>query len=163
MISERPRDAGGAQRGEGAERADGGEASDQVDERRERRAEQLGHLVERGGERRPEREAVGEAGDDGPDEHVPPQLGERAERRAQRALQPERGAQLGAQALRVLHADKAVQSAYGVEGIPVVYLVDRQGRVRWHRVGFSSGGEEDIAREIEKLLDEPSEPPTSSG
>ncbi|MEE2728958.1 MAG: TlpA family protein disulfide reductase, partial [Candidatus Latescibacterota bacterium] len=63
----------------------------------------------------------------------------------------------------VLHADKAVQSAYGVEGIPVVYLVDRQGRVRWHRVGFSSGGEEDIAREIEKLLDEPSEPPTSSG
>ena len=63
----------------------------------------------------------------------------------------------------VLHADEAVQGAYGVEGIPVVYLVDRQGRVRWHRVGFSSGGEEDIAREIEKLLDEPAEPATSSG
>ena len=63
----------------------------------------------------------------------------------------------------VLHADEAVQSAYGVEGIPVVYLVDRQGRARWHRVGFSSGGEEDIAREFGKLLDEPAEPAASSG
>ena len=62
----------------------------------------------------------------------------------------------------VLHADDAVQRAYGVTGIPVVYLVDRQGRVRWHRVGFRPGGEEDIGRELEKLLDEPVEAPTAA-
>ena len=59
----------------------------------------------------------------------------------------------------VLHADNAVQSDYGVSGIPVVYLVDRQGRVRWHRVGFGPGGEEEMGREIEKLLNEPAEAP----
>ena len=62
----------------------------------------------------------------------------------------------------VLHADDAVQSDYGVSGIPVVYLVDRQGRVRWHRVGFGPGGEEEIGQEIEKLLNEPTEAPATA-
>lgn len=61
----------------------------------------------------------------------------------------------------VLHADDAVQRAYGITGIPVVYLVDRQGRVRWHRMGFTAGGEEEMGQEIEKLLDEPIEAPAA--
>lgn len=62
----------------------------------------------------------------------------------------------------VLHADDAVQKDYGVSGIPVVYLVDRQGRVRWHRVGFGPGGKDEMAREIEQLLKEPAVQPAAA-
>jgi len=61
----------------------------------------------------------------------------------------------------VLHADEGVQNKYGVAGIPVVYLVDRQGRVRWYRGGFRPGGEEKMGLEIEKLLKEPVEVPST--
>ena len=62
----------------------------------------------------------------------------------------------------VLHADDAVQSDYGISAIPVVYLVDRQGRVRWHRMGFTAGSEEEMGQEIEKLLNEPAEAPAAA-
>ena len=62
----------------------------------------------------------------------------------------------------VLHADDAVQNAYGVSGIPMVYLIDRQGRIRWLRVGFRPADKEEMAREIEKLLNEPAEAPTAA-
>ena len=54
----------------------------------------------------------------------------------------------------VLYADSQVQAAYGVRGIPAVYLIDRQGMMRFQTVGFGPGGEEKLIEEVEKLLQE---------
>lgn len=59
----------------------------------------------------------------------------------------------------VLYADSQVQGAYGVRGIPAVYLIDRQGVMRFQKVGFGPGGEEQLIEEVEKLLQERDQSP----
>jgi len=58
----------------------------------------------------------------------------------------------------VLYADSQVQTAYGVRGIPAVYLIDRQGFLRFQKVGFGPGGEKILIAEVEKLLQERAQP-----
>lgn len=60
---------------------------------------------------------------------------------------------------RVLYADSQVQTAYGVQGIPLVCLIDRQGLVRFHHVGYGPGSEKQLAEEVVKLLKEKAEGP----
>ena len=52
----------------------------------------------------------------------------------------------------VLFADEKVQAAYGVRSIPTVYLIDQQGKVRFHHVGYSPGSEKTLERQVERLL-----------
>lgn len=52
----------------------------------------------------------------------------------------------------VLHADSEIQSNYGVSGIPTVYIIDRQGSIRFHHVGYGPGGEKQLEKEVEQLL-----------
>ena len=58
----------------------------------------------------------------------------------------------------VLLADGKVETAYQVRGIPVVYLIDRTGVIRYHKEGFSPGSEKDFARWVEELLKEEAGP-----
>ena len=51
-----------------------------------------------------------------------------------------------------LYADGRVQSAYEVRGIPALYLIDREGVVRFHKTGYGPGGEREIEREVVELL-----------
>ena len=51
----------------------------------------------------------------------------------------------------VLFGNREVATAYRVRGIPTVYLVDRQGRIRFHHVGYNRGAERDLEREILQL------------
>ena len=53
----------------------------------------------------------------------------------------------------VLFADGKVASAYKVRGIPVVYLIDREGAVQLCKVGYAPGGENRLEQQVEKLLD----------
>ena len=55
---------------------------------------------------------------------------------------------------QVLFADGKVQKDYQVRGIPAVYMIDRDGMVRFHHVGYSSGGEKELERHIKELLEE---------
>lgn len=55
----------------------------------------------------------------------------------------------------VLDADAKVEADYGVEGYPTVYLIDRQGRVRFQHIGYGPGNEEKLEEEIKELLAEP--------
>jgi len=54
----------------------------------------------------------------------------------------------------VLYADSAIPSAYSVYGVPMVYLIDRQGAVRYTHTGYSPNGVLQLEVEIKKLLDE---------
>ena len=58
----------------------------------------------------------------------------------------------------VLLADGKVETAYQVRGIPVVYLIDRTGVIRYHKEGFSPGSEKDFERWVEELLKEEAGP-----
>jgi peroxiredoxin len=58
----------------------------------------------------------------------------------------------------VLLADGKVETAYQVRGIPVVYLIDRTGVIRYHKEGFSHGSEKDFERWVEELLKEEAGP-----
>ncbi|MBN2489390.1 MAG: TlpA family protein disulfide reductase [Planctomycetes bacterium] len=54
----------------------------------------------------------------------------------------------------IVFTERAVgRDTFGVTGIPTVFLVDRQGKVRYHKVG--SGNEEELKTWVEKLLAEP--------
>ena len=46
----------------------------------------------------------------------------------------------------------ATFEAYRVSAIPTTVIVDQSGRVAYRHVGYSPGGEETFAREIEALL-----------
>ena len=52
----------------------------------------------------------------------------------------------------VLYADSEIQSNYGVSGIPTVYIIDRQGSIRFHHVGYGPGGEKKLEEVVEQLL-----------
>ena len=51
----------------------------------------------------------------------------------------------------VLDADSAIGASYGVRGIPTLVVVDKNGIVRWIRVGYSPS-DSDLRRVIEPLL-----------
>jgi peroxiredoxin len=57
----------------------------------------------------------------------------------------------------VLYADEGIEGAYGIQGIPTVYLIDRKGAIRFHHVGFGPGGEEELEHEVKALLGEEEE------
>jgi peroxiredoxin len=42
--------------------------------------------------------------------------------------------------------------SFGVKGIPVTYLIDRDGKVRWMHVGFAPGDEKKMEAKIRELL-----------
>jgi peroxiredoxin len=50
----------------------------------------------------------------------------------------------------VLDKDQAAAQHYGVQGIPTLVLVDKNGVVQWIRVGYSSN-EDDLRQLVEKL------------
>jgi len=54
----------------------------------------------------------------------------------------------------VLFVDEEVENVYQIRGIPVVYLIDRTGVIRFDKVGFCPGGEKEIERQVEQLLEE---------
>ena len=54
----------------------------------------------------------------------------------------------------VLFADGKVQPDYKVREIPAVYLIDREGTIRFHHVGYAPGGEKELEQQVEKLLEE---------
>jgi len=45
-----------------------------------------------------------------------------------------------------------VQRAYGVVGVPESYVLDAQGRLRWHRTGGIHGGTREARQAVESLL-----------
>lgn len=50
-----------------------------------------------------------------------------------------------------------VQKNYGVIGIPHTYIIDKQGKVAYSRIGYGQGSEKPLISEIDKLLKETSE------
>lgn len=50
-----------------------------------------------------------------------------------------------------------VQKNYGVIGIPHTYIIDKQGKVAYSRIGYGPGSEKLLISEIDKLLKETSE------
>ena len=52
----------------------------------------------------------------------------------------------------VLLDGQAQFQAYGVNGIPCTYYIDKEGIVRYRDVGFGPGGEREIERKIQELL-----------
>jgi len=63
----------------------------------------------------------------------------------------------------VLYSDGTVESSYSVYGVPIVYLVDRQGAIRYKHMGYTPNNMLELEVEIRKLLDEkaPETPPKS--
>jgi len=47
---------------------------------------------------------------------------------------------------------KEVSKNYGVSGIPQVFIIDREGKVKWHTLGYSSGKEVELRGAVEKVL-----------
>lgn len=62
----------------------------------------------------------------------------------------------------VLLSDGAVESSYGVQGIPLTLALDRKGMIRLRKTGFSAGEEHQLRGAIEALLNEPDKPSAST-
>ena len=52
----------------------------------------------------------------------------------------------------VLFADPGVQSDYDVRSIPITYLVDRKGRLRFAQTGYGPDTETELDWALEQLL-----------
>jgi thiol-disulfide isomerase/thioredoxin len=52
----------------------------------------------------------------------------------------------------LLGTDTGVDSLYEVEGIPTVWLLDRDGVITWTHIGFGAGGEVEMERQIKAAL-----------
>jgi peroxiredoxin len=52
-----------------------------------------------------------------------------------------------------------VQRRFGVRGFPTTFLIDRAGRIRLVKTGWSRRAESDLGREVDKTLAEPDEAP----
>jgi thiol-disulfide isomerase/thioredoxin len=52
----------------------------------------------------------------------------------------------------LLGTDKGVDSLYEVKGIPTVWLLDRNGVITWTHIGFGTGGEVEMERQIRAAL-----------
>src|SRR5262245_62948194 len=47
---------------------------------------------------------------------------------------------------------REVAMKYGVSGIPHVFVIGREGKVKWHALGYGPGGEIDLRSAVEKAL-----------
>lgn len=54
----------------------------------------------------------------------------------------------------VLLADEHVRSAYNVQAIPIVYLIDRHGQIQFFQTGSSPYKQEELITKIKQLLSE---------
>ena len=61
----------------------------------------------------------------------------------------------------VLLSDGKVEGSYGVQGIPLTLVLDRQGMIRYRKVGFGAGGENDLRGALEAVLNEEGKPATT--
>ncbi|MDA8388994.1 MAG: TlpA disulfide reductase family protein [Nitrospiraceae bacterium] len=52
----------------------------------------------------------------------------------------------------LLWDNKGVADAYGVDSIPTAFIIDKNGVIRQHHLGFSEGEFQDLSSEIEGLL-----------
>ncbi len=57
---------------------------------------------------------------------------------------------------------RAVAKQYQVTGIPQVLLIGRDGKVKWHSIGFGSGKEKELRTAVEKVLNNETPAPSSS-
>ncbi len=57
-----------------------------------------------------------------------------------------------AQVLLPKEARNKTQNAYGVNGIPANFFLDRQGVVRFYQVGFGTGAEKRFRETLDSLL-----------
>jgi TonB family protein len=51
---------------------------------------------------------------------------------------------------------------YGVSGIPQVFIIGRDGKVKWHALGYSPGKEFELRSEVEKVLKDLNPPAPAS-
>jgi TonB family protein len=58
---------------------------------------------------------------------------------------------------------KEVAMKYEVAGIPQVFIVDREGKVKWHALGYSSGKEVELRKAVESVLKGIAPPPPIAG
>src|SRR5215813_4342402 len=47
---------------------------------------------------------------------------------------------------------REVSMKYGVSGIPHVFIIDREGKVKWHELGYGPGKESGLRSAVEKVL-----------
>jgi len=52
----------------------------------------------------------------------------------------------------VLDTERTAQTAYGIEAFPTVFLIDKQGQIRYRNVGLANGIEQILTDQIESLL-----------
>jgi len=55
----------------------------------------------------------------------------------------------------VLMGDQDVEDRYGAHKIPMTFLIDKQGKIVTKHMGFAPGLSNDIAKEIEELINQP--------
>jgi TonB family protein len=52
----------------------------------------------------------------------------------------------------LLDEGRETSMRYGVSGIPQVFIIDREGKVKWHAIGYTSGKEVELRSAVEKVL-----------
>ena len=57
---------------------------------------------------------------------------------------------------------RAVAKQYQIGGIPQVLLIGRDGKVKWHSIGFGNGKEKELHTAVEKVLNNETPAPSSS-
>ncbi len=58
----------------------------------------------------------------------------------------------------VVLSDGKTETSYGLQGIPLNFIIDRDGVIRFRKVGFGPGGEEELRAVIDALLGESTKP-----
>lgn len=53
----------------------------------------------------------------------------------------------------ILLSDGIVEAEYGLHGIPLTLVIDRQGQIRYRKTGFSADGEHELRGAIDALLE----------
>jgi TonB family protein len=57
---------------------------------------------------------------------------------------------------------REVTRKYGVSGIPQVFIIDREGKVKWHALGYGPGKEFELRNAVEKVLKDLNPPAPAS-
>src|SRR5215813_363572 len=57
---------------------------------------------------------------------------------------------------------REVTMKYGVSGIPQVFIIDRDGKVKWHALGYGPGKEFELRTAVEKVLKDLNQPAPAS-
>src|SRR5262245_2246810 len=57
---------------------------------------------------------------------------------------------------------REVTRKYGVSGIPQVFIIDREGKVKWHALGYGPGREFELRNAVEKVLKDLNPPAPAS-